>query len=298
MTPGNRPTPFSCALAALTAAVLVLAVSCGGASHHAPRPPQASQLVGQALGGRAAVRSGLVDLSLALLAPSVRESFTLHSATRFRLAAAGAVPNLLLTLATLSRSGSTPPRGLKVALASGPRGVSLSIQGRAVHAGSEAQRALQAGYGQLAGSPAGGPGAPLAPLGLEAAGWLVDPHYVGRGPEPSAQTAHVRAGLAVAPFLTDIGHLAVVSEGLSLASGRTDSSSLALALVKAAQGESGTGTVDLYADPRNGLPRSMSVSASLHPVGPGAPGHAHPPVVVSLRMSFTALGEPGGAGAS
>jgi len=316
MTTGNRPTRASCAPAALVAGLLAVAVACGGSGRHPPKPEPASQLVGQALGGRSAVRSGQVELSLALFAPSVRESFTMHSATRFRLAAAGAPPNLVLTLATLSRNGSAPPRAMRVALASGPRGVTLSVQGRPVRASSQLRSALQAGYAQPAGAtgsggaagsgrPAGSSGATgaggattLARLGLDASAWLTAPHYVGRAPEPSAEAAHVRAGLALAPFLADVGRLASVAAGLQQAGGRAHVSALASQLFEAAQAESGAGAVDLYADPQSRLPRSLSVSLSLHPAGAGATGHQHPPVEVSLRMSFTALGEPGGAGPS
>ncbi len=301
MTTGNRPTRASCALSAIAASLLVLAVSCGGSGPHAPKPQSASQLVGQALGGRAAVRSGQVELSLSLLAPSAREAFVLHSATRFRLGAPGATPELTMTLATRSHSGSGPSRALRVALASGPHGFSLSVQGRPVHAGPQARRALQAGYARLTGVPAAGGGA-VTPLGLDAAAWLTAPRFVpgasGRSagaPGGSAEAAHVRAGLALAPFLADVARLAGVSAGLEQASGRVGATSTALGLSKAALTESGAGTVDLYADPHSRLPRRLVASLNLHS-GSGAGGHSSPPVSVSLRMSFTALGEPAQAG--
>lgn len=295
MTTGNRPTRASCALSALVASVLLLAACGGGAGRPAAKPSSASQLVGRALGGRAAVRSGQVDLSLSLRAPSSREVFMLHSATRFRLTAAGATPTLALTLATVSRSGSSPPRALRVALASGPRGLSLSIQGRHVAASPQVQRALQAGYAQLAATPTGGGGA-IAPLGLDASSWLAAPRFVSPASDRSAQ-AHVHAGLALGPFLADVARLAGLSAGLVKVSGQTGASPPALALSRAALEESGAGTVDLIADPRSQLPRSLSASASLHP-GSGAGGHPPPPVSVSLRMSFVALGGPARAGAT
>lgn len=297
MTTGNRPTRASCALAALVAIVLLAAVSCGGAGHPAATT-SASQLVGQALGGRSAVRSGQVELSLSLLAPSSREVFMLHSATRFRLAAAGAAPTLALTLATVSRSGSGPRRALRVALASGPRGLSLSVQGRHVPTSPEAQRALQAGYAQLASGAAGG-GQAIAPLGLDASSWLSAPRFVTPASDRSAE-AHVRAGLALAPFLSDVERLASLSAGLEQAGGlpgRPGTSAPALALARAALEESGAGTVDLFADPRSQLPRSLSASVSLHP-GSGAGAHPPPPISVSLKMSFAALGQPARAGAT
>ncbi len=298
MTTGNRPTRASCALAALAASVFVLAVSCGGSGREAPKPRSASQLVGRALGGRARVNSGQVDLSLSLAAPSAGEVFVLHSATRFQVTAPGSPPALAMTLAMLSRSGSSPPRSLRVALASGPRGISLSVQGRPVHASRQAQRALQAGYAQLAGAAEDAGAGAAAPLGLNAAAWLAAPRYVTgaaervEGPTTRAtQAVHVRAGLALAPFLADVGRLGSVSAGLGRAGGRTDAGSLALALSKAAVTESGAGTVDLYADPRSQLPRRLTATVHLQPDA-GAEGRTSPPVSVSLRMSFTALGEP------
>jgi len=307
MTPGNRPTRVSCAVAALTASVLALAASCGGSSHRPPAPEAASQLVARALGGRSAVRSGQVELSLSLLAPSIRESFTLHSATRFRVTAAAATPTLALSLATLSRSGSSGPQRLTVALASGPHGISLSVQGHPVHASPQVQHALQAGYAQLVARTAAGHGRPIAPPGLDAAAWLVAPRFTSSAPPAAGNLAHVHAGLALTPFLADVARLATLAAGLGRAAGiaegglqptagRPGTSSPALALSGAAAGESGVGTVDLLAERSRGLPRSLAARVSLHP-RPGT-GHSAAAVTVSLRMSFSALGEPARAGAS
>jgi hypothetical protein len=297
MITGNRPTLASCALAALATSVVVLAVSCGGSGHRAAEPERASQLVSRALGGQAAVRSGQVELFLSLQAPSAREGFTLHSAARFRVVAAGAAPSLALILAMRSRSGSSPPRALRVALVSGEHGISLSLQGRHLRASPRAQRALQAGYAQLTATPPGGHGPAIAPLGLDAWAWLAAPRFAAASSEGGAGAVHVRAGLALAPFLADVERLASLSAGLEQASGQAGAATLAPALSKAALQESGAGTLDLYADPRRELPRSLAASASLHP-SPRAGGNPLPPVSVSLRMSFTALGGAPPAGAS
>ncbi len=293
MTTGNRPTRASCALAALTASVLASAVSCGGSGHHAPKSRSASRLVGRALGGQAAVRSGQVELSLTLSEPATRKTFVLQSATRFRAGAAGAPASLAITLEMGSQSGSSAPPALRLALASGSRGISLSVQGRPVHVGAQAQRALQAGYAQLSGTAAGAGGAAAVPLGLNAAAWLEDPRFVSPLAERPAESAHLRAALALAPFLHDVRRLAAVSAALEEAGGRADAGSLALALSKAASQEEGAGTVDLYADPRSQLPRSLSASVKLHPHTAGAASarvSSSPPLSVSLRMGFTALG--------
>ncbi len=300
MTTENRPTRASCALAALTASMLALAVSCGGSAHHAPKPPSASGLVGQALGGQAGVRSGQVELSLTLSEPVTRKLFVLQSSTRFRAGAAGAPASLAITLEMGSESGSSAPPALRVALASGPKGTSLSIQGRPVHVDAQAQRALRAGYAQLSDGAAGA-GAVTAPLGLNAASWLEDPRYVTPAGERSAESVHVRADLALAPFIRDVRRLTGISAALEGAGGRTGAGSLALALAKAADMGAGDGTVDLYADPRSRLPRSLIASVKLHPDTTGAASprlRSSPVVSVSLRMGFTALGEAAGAGSS
>ncbi len=293
MTTGNRPTRASCAVAALTASVLVLAVSCGGSGHHAPEPRSASRLVGRALGGQAAVRSGRVQLSLTLSEPRARKTFVLQSATRFRMGASGAPASLAITLEMGSENGSSAPPALRLALASGSRGISLSVQGRPVHVGAEAERALQAGYAQLSGEAAGAGGPSVAPFGLNAAEWLQDPRYVTPAGDHSAESVHVRAALALAPFLRDVRRLAGVSAALEAAGSRTGAGSLALALSRAASLDEGAGTVDLYADPRSRLPRSLHATVKLHPdtAGGSLPrASSSPPVSIALAMEFTALG--------
>jgi len=265
---------------------------CGGGSHHAARERSepASQLVSRALGGGAAVRGGQVRMSLSLLAPGARQAFTLRSATRFSVSSAGATPSLALTLATLSRQGPGPAHALQAALVSGPGGVSLTLQGRHVHAGSQAERALRAGYAQP-------PGATAAPLGLDASAWLAQPRYASPAGAAAARGAHVSAGLAVGPFLVDVARLAALSAALQQAGGQGSAATVARALATDATQESGSGAVDLYADPASQLPRSLTVSATLHP-RPGLPGAPPPPLSISLRMGFSDLGEADRAGTS
>ncbi|HUH79775.1 MAG TPA: hypothetical protein VLZ06_00480 [Solirubrobacteraceae bacterium] len=297
MTTGNRPTRASCALAVLVAGTLALAASCGGSGPHAPGGEPASLLVARTLGGEAAVRSGRVALSLSLQAPGARRAFTLHSAARFRIGAVNMAPSLALTLVTVSHDGSGPARALRATLVSSAGGISLSLQGRRMPAGPQAQRALQAGYGRLATVPGGGHGA-TAPLGLDASAWLADPRFASAAPGLARDRVHVRAGLALAPFLADVGRLVSLSSGLEQATGRAGSSAPALALWHAARTESGAGTVDLYADPGGQLPRSLTASVGLHG-GPGTAGRSAAPVSVSLRMRFSGLGRPAaGGGAS
>ncbi|HTY97384.1 MAG TPA: hypothetical protein VMB91_10115 [Solirubrobacteraceae bacterium] len=251
----------------------------------------APQLVAEALGGRAAVRSGQVRLSLSLLAPGAREALTLRSAARFSVASAGATPSLALTLATLSRDGSAPAHPLQAALVSGPGGVSLTVQGRRVRGGSEVARALQAGYAQPAGASA-------APLGLDAPAWLLEPRYASPSGTAAGGGAHVRAALAVGPFLADVARLAVLSAALQQAGGQGSAAAVARELATDATRESGAGTVDLYARPASRLPRSLTVSATLRP-RPASPGpSSSPPLSVSLKMGFSDLGGADRAGTS
>lgn len=292
MTTGNRPIRASCALAALIFAALPVA-GCGGGSHHTARGSSepASRLVSRALGGGAAVRSGQVRLSLSLLAPGARQAFTLRSATRFSVTSTGATPSLALTLATLSREGTGPAHSMRAALVSGPRGVSLSVQGRHVHAGSQAERALQDGYAQP-------PGAAAAPLGLDASAWLAQPRYASPVKASGAVGAHVSAALVVGPFLAEVARLAALSAALQQAGGQGSAAAVARALATDATQESGGGAVELYADPASQLPRSLTVSATLRRRPGSAGASAPPPLSISLRMGFSDLGEAARSGTS
>ena len=301
MTTGNRPTRASCAVAALTASVLVLAVSCGGSGHHCPRAPvglPARRARAGWPGGRSrrpgraftdAVRAGQPqDVRAALRDPLPGGRGGCPAEPRNH-AGDG-----------LASRGSNPPPALRVALASGPRGISLSVQGRPVHVGGQAQRALRAGFAQPSGA-ATGAGVVTTPFGLDAAAWLEDPRYVTPAGGRSAESVHVRASLAVAPFIRDVRRLAGICAVLEEAGGRTGAGSLALALAEAAEMGDGAGTVDLYADPRSQLPRSLIASVKVHPdtAGSSSPRVRSSPLVsVSLRMGFTALGEAAGAGSS
>ena len=113
----------------------------------------------------------------------------------------------------------------------------------------------------------------------------------------SAAAVHVRGGLALGPFLADVGRIASLSAGLEQAAGRAGAGSLAAALSRAALRESGAGAVDLYIDRATERPRRLVVSVNLHS-GTGAGGRSSQPLAVSLRMSFTALGEPAGPGST
>ena len=293
MTTGNRPIRASCALAALIFATLPVAGCGGGGSHHTATGSSepVSQLVSRALGGGAAVRSGQVRLSLSLLAPGVRQAFTLRSATRFSVASTGAAPSLALTLATLSRAGSAPAQQLRAALVSGPRGVSLTVQGRRVHAGSQAEQALQAGYAQPRGAAA-------APLGLDASGWLSQPRYASPVTASATRGAHVSARLAVGPFAAEVARLAALSAALQQAGGQGSAAAIAPALATDATQESGAGTVQLYAYPASQLPRSLTVIATFRPRPGPAGASAPPPLSISLRMGFSDLAEADRPGTS
>jgi len=293
MTTGNRPIRASCAFAVLVAATLLPGGCGGGGSRHTARggSDSASQLVSRALGGGAAVRSGQVRLSLSVSAAGARKAFTLRSATRFRVASAGSTPTLTLTLATLSRGGPGPARPLRAALVSGPRGVSLTLQGHHIHAGSQAERALQAGYDQPAGAAA-------APLGLDASAWPARPRYASPAGAHGVRGAHVSAGLAVGPFLAEVARLAALSAALQQAGGQGPAAAVTRALATDATRESGSGAVDLYVDPASRLPRSLTVIATLHPRPGRAGAGASPPLSIALRMGFSDLGEGGSAGRS
>ena len=305
MTTGNRPTRASCALSAIAASLLVLAVSCGGSGRHAPKPQSASQLVGQALGGRAAVRSGQVELSLSLLAPSAREVFVLHSATRFRLGAPGATPDLTMTLATLSHSGSGPSAGAAGGAGLGsarslaqrpgpPRPRQPAGPARAAGRLRPADR-RPGGWGRRGGAARSRRGRLADGAPLRDGGGRTVCRGVRTGP-PKPPTC-ARASRWRRSWPTWRGWRACRPR-LEQASGRVGRHfARRWTLSKAALAESGAGTVDLYADPRSRLPRRLVASVNLHP-GSGAGGHSSPPVSVSLRMSFTALGEPAPTGSS
>ena len=158
-------------------------------------------------------------------------------------------------------------------------------------AGSQAERALQAGYAQP-------PGAAAAPLGLDASAWLSRPRYASPVAASGARGAHVSAGLVVAPFVAEVARLAALSAALQQAGGQGSAGAAARALATEATQASGVGTVQLYADPASELPRSLTVTATLRPRPGPADASSPAPLSISLRMGFSDLGEADRAGTS
>ena len=181
---------FGClGAAALLAATLA---ACGGGSG------DASQLLRDTFRGSHSIKSGKVNFSLTLT-PSGSRSLTspvsLSFNGPFQSRGTGKLPQSNFTLSG-TLQGHTGSLGI---VSTGDAGF-VSLQNTAYKLPDATFRRLEASFANTGGGGAN----PLGNLGIDPLSWLSNPSVVGDEDVAGTATTHIRAGINVKAFLTDL----------------------------------------------------------------------------------------------
>lgn len=256
-----RPERLRSGARALLTGSLCLALlgGCGSSG------PSAGSLLRATVSADRAVRSGRIDLSLALQSPSASAlggPLAVSLEGPFENGAAGALPRFALA-ATLTTEGATIPLG---ATSTGSA-FYLKFGGQYFILPAASFAALKSAYARAA---AGSSGAALSPFGIEPLQWLSAPEVVGQEALEGVPVTHIRARLDVQRLLESIGRVSSLSSSLrALAGGHLPALAALLEAVSSPAGQSAlehalkSSQVDLQTGKQDHILRALSIAVKL-----------------------------------
>jgi hypothetical protein len=274
-------------LVSLSLAALV-AGGCGGSS--ASTSPQTAKLLADTFGAAKPVRSGRLDLTLAVRArglPNLSGPLAVHVTGPFQSAGAGKAPKFAFDL-DLSSGASKVRAG---AISTGTKGY-LTFAERAY--------ALPDGaFGSL-GSGQGKGGLSLRGLGIDPRRWLRGAHQEGEADVGGARTIHVAAGIDIARLLADVDTLLAKasSTGVTGATGNQVPTSLDAATRRTIERSIRAASVDIWTGREDHALRRIAVAVRFD-VPPDARAKGSPAQSgrVHFELTFAALNEEQAIGA-
>jgi hypothetical protein len=280
----------------------------GAGACGAARAPTAQSLLRQTFQSHQAIRSGRVDLALALAGasaggstPAAAKLFSLRLHGRFQSRAPAQLPRFALALGLDWRGLAGHRRALALAATSTGGRVFLSFGGTTSLLPAGAARALERAYAQALRSRSSGAAAStFAALGVGPGRWLTGPTIVGPATVAGERTVHITAKVLAAPLLADAAKLLGDSRALSLGSGALGRGtgqvpatlSPALLSALAPSGRSGRvdAQVDIYTGARDHVLRRLSltalVSSDVHTRSDGAHTRSALDGLHAARLTF------------
>jgi hypothetical protein len=200
------PRTSRAVLTLLAAALLALAVAACGGSGSSGGSGDATSILAQTFGPNKPIKSGRLDVDLALDVKGVAAldgPVSLKLTGPFQSQGAGKLPQFDVT-ADIKLGSERIAAGL---VSTGDKGY-LTFQGQAYALSGELFKSFRDGFLQSqkqAGSKSGGQS--LAALGIDPGRWLKDPKTVGEEQVGGVDTIHVTAGIDVENLLTDVSTL-------------------------------------------------------------------------------------------
>lgn len=190
--------------ALLSAGLVCVALSaCGSSGSASAGAGSASTLLKQTFSGSHTVKSGNLNVSLTITpsgSSTISGPIALSLGGPFQSLGRGKLPKL-----DFKASASAMGKSESVGFVSTGASAYVTLKGASYQLPAALLQRLQSRSSQLGSSGGGGSGAKtLRQLGINPLRWLINPTIVGHDTIDGTDTTHVRAGVNVAAFLSDV----------------------------------------------------------------------------------------------